>query len=60
MDLHLSRSHILRYWAVTPNQHRQTSRLCRRVRTGAAQGELSRNNGERFLALDYACVPQAE
>ena len=27
MDLHLSRSHILRYWAVTPDQHRQTNHL---------------------------------
>ena len=30
------------------------------MRIGAAQRELSRNNGERFLALDYACVPRAE
>ena len=30
MDLHLSRSHILRYWAGTPDQHRQTNRLYRR------------------------------
>ena len=48
MDLHLSRSHILRYWAGTPDQHRQTNRLYRRMRIGAAQRELSRNNGERF------------
>ena len=26
MDLHLSRFHILRYWAGTPDQHRQTNR----------------------------------
>ena len=27
---------------------------------GAAQRELSRNNGERFLAPGYAFVPRAE
>ena len=60
MDLHLSRSHILRYSAGTLNQHRQTNRLHRRMRIGAAQGELSRNNGERFLAPGYAYVPRAD
>ena len=60
MDLHLSRSHILRYWAGTPDQHRQTNRLYRRMRIGAAQREPSRNNGERILAPGYACVPRAE
>ena len=60
MDLHLSRSHVLRYWAGTPDQHRHTNRLYRRMRIGAAQRELSRNNGERFLAPGYACVPRAE
>ena len=60
MDLHLSRSHILRYWAGTPDQHRQTNRLYRRMRIGAAQRELSRNNGERVLAPGYACVSRAE
>ena len=60
MDLHLSRSHILRYWAGTPDQHRQTNRLYRRMRIGAAQRELSRNNGELFLAPGYACVTRAE
>ena len=60
MDLHLSRSHILRYWAGTPDRHRQTNRLYRRMRIGAAQRELSRNNGERFLAPGYACVTRAE
>ena len=49
MDLHLSRSHILRYWAGTPDQHRQTNRLYRRMRIGAAQREVSRNNGERLF-----------
>ena len=60
MDLYLSRSHILRYWAGTPDQHRQTNRLYRRMRIGAAHRELSRNNGERFLAPGYACVLRAE
>ena len=50
MYSHLSRSHILRYWAGIPDQHRQINRLYRRMRIGAAQRELSRNNGERFLA----------
>ena len=60
MDLHLSRSHILRYWTGTPDQHRQTNRLYRRMRIGAEQRELSRNNGEHFLAPGYACVPRAD
>ena len=60
MDLQLSRAHILRYWAGTPDQHRRTNRLYRRMRIGAAQRELSRSNGERFLAIGYACVPRAE
>ena len=60
MDLHLSRSHIVRYWAGTPDQHRQTNRLYRRMRIGAAQRELSRNNGERFLTPGYACIPRAD
>ena len=29
MDLHVSRSHIFRYWAGTPDQHHQTNRLYR-------------------------------
>ena len=60
MDLHLSRSHILRYWAEAPDQHRQTNRLYCRMWIGAAQRELSRNNGERFLAPAYARVPRAD
>ena len=60
MNLQLSRTHILRYWAGTPDQHRQTNRICRRMCIGAAQSELSRNNGERFLAPGYACVPRAK
>ena len=59
MDLHLSRPHILRYWAGTPDKHRQTIRLYRRMQVGAAQRELSRN-GERFLAPGYACVTRTD
>ena len=60
MDYQLFRQKILPYCASTPNQHRQTNRLHRRMRIGAAKGELSRNNGERFLAHGYGCVPLAE
>ena len=60
MDLQLSRAHILRYGAGTPDQHRQTNRHYRRMRIGAAQRDLSRSNGERFMAPGYACVPPAE
>ena len=60
MDLELSRTHILRYWTGAPNQYRQTKRIHRRMRVGAAHCELSRNNGDRFWAPGYACVPRAE
>ena len=60
MEIHLSRPHILRYWAGTPNQHRQPNRLYCRMRIGAAQRELSRNNGERFIAPGYAWVARAD
>ena len=60
VDLQFSRTHISRYWAGTPDQHRQTNRLYRRMRIGAAERELSRNNGDRFLAPGYACVPRAD
>ena len=58
VDFHLSRPHTLRYLAGTPNHHRQTNHLCRRMWIGAAQRELYRNNGERFLAPGYACAPR--
>ena len=48
------------YWAGTLDQHRQTNRLYRRMRIGAAQPELSRNNGESFLAPGNGCVPRAD
>ena len=60
MDLHLSRSHILRYWAGIPDHHRQTKRLYTGMRIGAAQCELHRNNGERSLTPGYACVSRAD
>ena len=60
MHLELYRTHILRYWAGTPDQQRQTNRLYRRMRIGAAQRERSRNNGEYFLVPGYACAPRAE
>ena len=53
MDLQLFRHEIFRYWAGTPNQHRQTNRLYRRMRIGAAQRELSRSSDERFLATAF-------
>ena len=60
MVLQLTHHDMLRYWASTPNQHRQTNRLYRRMRIGAVQRELSRNNGERFLAHGCGCVPREE
>ena len=60
MDLQLSRTHGLRYWAGTPDQHLQTNRLYRRMRIGAAQRELFRNNGEGLLAPGYVYVPRVE
>ena len=60
MDLHLSCTHIFRYWTGTPDKHRLTNRLYRRMLIGAAQRELFRNNEERFLAPGHLCVPHAE
>ena len=60
MGLQLSHHAILRYWAGTPNQHRQPNRLYRRMRIGAAQREIPRSNGERFLAPGYGCVSHAD
>ena len=60
MYLQLSRRAILRHWAGTPNQHRHTNYLYRRVRIGAEQRELSWSNGERFLAPGYGCVSHAD
>ena len=59
MDLQLSCTYSLRYWAGTPDQHHQTNCLYRRIRIGVVQRELSRNNGERLFARGYACVLRA-
>ena len=59
MDLQLSHDGNLRYWAGAPNHHRHIKRLHRRMRIGAAQRELSRSNGERFVAFGYGCIPHA-
>ena len=39
---------------------RQTNRLCRRMQIGAAQREVPRNNGERFLAPGHGCVSHVD
>ena len=58
MDLHLSHPYVLRYWACTPDQHRQTNRLYPRMRIGAAQRDLSRNNGEALPSAGLRlCYP---
>ena len=60
MDPQLSRHEMLRYWAGTPNQHRQINRLYRPMRIGVAQRELSRSSGECLLIPGYSCVPHAD
>ena len=60
MELHLSRTHILRYLAGTLDQHNQTNRFYYRIRIWAAQRELCRNNMKRFPAPGHACVPRAD
>ena len=47
-DLQLPRTHVLRFGAGTPDQHRQNKRLYHRMRICAVERELFRNNGERF------------
>ena len=42
------------------DQHRQTNRLYRRMRIGAAQRELSRSNGEQFLTPGFGYVSHAD
>ena len=59
-NLQLSRTHILRYRAGTPDQHRQNNGLHRQTRIGAAQRQLSPIDGERFMAPGHARVPRAE
>ena len=60
MDLQLFRHEILRYWAGTPNQHRQNQPPVSPYANYAAQRELSANNVERFLAHGYGCAPRPE
>ena len=56
-DLQHHRLHTLRYWSGTTSQHRQTNRLCRQIRIGAAHHELSRSRGDFYLAPGYRLVP---
>ena len=56
MDLQHLRQHILQYWAGTPLQLQQANRLYRRMRVGAAQRELSRDQGARFLSPGYSLI----
>ena len=60
MDLQLLRQQILLSWPGIPNKHRQTSRLYRQLRIGAAPREPSRAYVERYLAPGYGCVPRAD
>ena len=60
MDLQRSRNRILRYWAGTPGQPRQTNRFYNRMRIGAAQRDLSRNKREHVLAPSYIRVTAME
>ena len=60
MDLQHSQQHILHYWAGTPLQHQQANRLYRRMRVGAAQREISQDEGARFLSPGYSLVKHQE
>ena len=60
VDLELSRTHSLRCWAGTPDQHRQTSRLYRRMGIATVHLELSRDNGDGFLVPGFACPTRGE
>ena len=60
MDLQHSRNHIVRYWTGTPDQPRQTNRLCRRMRVGAAQRELSRFQQRRTCWRPATLAPRAQ
>ena len=56
MDLQHFRQHILQYWGGIPLQLQQANRLHRRMRVGAAQRELSRDQGVRLLPPGYSLV----
>ena len=55
-DLLHSLHHILQYWAGAPLQLRQANRVYRRMRVSAAQHELARDKGARFLPPGYSYV----
>ena len=57
-DLQHHRLHILRYWSGTPSQDRQSNRVYRQMRIGAAHREITRARGEIFLAPGYSLVPR--
>ena len=57
MDLSNWRRHVLLYWLGTPDQHRQTNRLYRQMRIGAAARELARMTGARITSPGYGLVP---
>ena len=58
IDLQLSRSPILRYWAGTTDQYRQTNRLHRRMRMRAAQRALPQTRGTFPSAGLRVCSPR--
>ena len=58
LDLQHFRRHTLVYWSGKPTQHRQTNRLYRQMRIGAAHRELSRSQGQLFLAPGYTLAPR--
>ncbi|CAB1104650.1 unnamed protein product [Ectocarpus sp. CCAP 1310/34] len=59
MDLQHSKTHILRYWTGSPDQHRQTNRRYRAMRIGAATREMARVQGERALPSGYSLVSRS-
>ena len=56
LDLQHFRLHILLYWSGKPTQHRQTNRLYRQMCISSAHLELSRSQGQLFLAPGYTLV----
>ena len=60
MDLQHFRQHVLLYWAGSPLQLQQPNRLYRRMRVGAAQRELSRDQGNLFLYPGDSLVPHLD
>ena len=58
LDLQHVRRYILLCCPGQSTQHCQTNRLYRRMRIGAAHRELSRSQGQLFLAPGYTLVPR--